>query len=103
MAEIIKVAETDELQPGQAKRVDVKGHLIALFNIEGNFYAIADICTHLGGPLSEGTIEGYEVTCPWRGATLDVRTGEVLGPPAKKGVQSYRVQVEGSDIKIEIP
>ena len=103
MAGLSKVAEINELEPGQAKLVKVEGHKIALFNIGGNFYAIDDTYTHRGGPLSEGTIEGDKVTCPWHGATFNVKTGEVMGPPAPKGVKSYRVQVEGSDVTIEIP
>ena len=103
MGGLTKVAGTNELQPGQAKLVEVEERKIALFNIEGNFYAIDDTCTHREGPLSEGTIDGDEVTCPWHGATFNVKTGEVIGPPAPKGVKSYKVQVEGSDVKIEIP
>ncbi len=103
MAGLTKVAEVNEIQSGQAKLVEVEGHRIALFNVNGNFYAIADTCTHQGGPLSEGTIEGFGVTCHWHGATFDVRTGEVVGPPATKGVHKYAIKVEGSDIKIEIP
>ena len=60
-------------------------------------------CTHQGGPLSEGEVEGTVVTCPWHGATYDITTGSVLGPPAPEGVVSYKVQVDGNDIKVELP
>jgi nitrite reductase/ring-hydroxylating ferredoxin subunit len=103
MSDLTKVAKVNEIPSGQAIMVERDGHRIALFNVNGNFYAIADTCTHQGGPLSEGTIEGFEVTCPWHGAKFDVRTGEVVGPPATKGVQRYAVKIEGSDIKVEIP
>jgi hypothetical protein len=58
MAESLKVAKADELSPGQARRVKVHGKRLALFNIDGNFYALEDTCAHKGGPLSEGAIAG---------------------------------------------
>ncbi len=103
MGQLIKVAETNEVPPGTAKAVDVEGRVVALFNIDGTYYAIDDTCTHRGGPLSEGQVEGTTVTCPWHGATYDVTTGNVLGPPAPEGVVSYKVQVDGNDIKVELP
>jgi nitrite reductase/ring-hydroxylating ferredoxin subunit len=103
MGQLIKVAETKEVPPGTAKAVDVEGRAVALFNVDGTYYAIADTCTHRGGPLSEGGVEGTVVTCPWHGATFDVTTGNVLGPPAAEGVAHYNVQVEGSDIKVGTP
>lgn len=102
MAMLIKVAETGDLQPGQGKRVEVQGKPVALFNIGGTFYAIDHTCTHRGGPLSEGTLQGESVRCPWHGSVFDLRTGRVLGPPATSPVQAYRVVVEGKEIKVEV-
>jgi len=102
MAGFVKVAKTDEVAPGQGKMIEVGGKKIALFNVEGSFYAIDDTCTHRGGPLSEGVLEGKQVTCPWHGATYDVTTGEVLGPPAPRGVARYNIRVEGADIEVEV-
>src|SRR3989337_2367438 len=102
MAGVVKVAQADEIAPGQGKRVEVNGKKIALFNVEGAFYATDDSCTHRGGPLSEGVLDGKEVTCPWHGATFDVTTGEVLGPPAPEGVSRYNVRLEGDNIEVEI-
>ncbi len=102
MGKFVKVAEKKNLSSGQGTLVDVEGRKIALFNIDNEFYAIDDECTHASGPLSEGSVEGTVVTCPWHGATFDVTTGEVLGAPAFDGVKKYNVQVEGNDIKIEI-
>ena len=102
MAAFIKVATTSELAPGQAKRVEVQGKRIALFNQNGAYYAIDDTCPHRGGPLSEGQVEGSAVTCPWHGAKFDVTTGQVLGPPARAGVASFRTRVSGSDIEVEL-
>ncbi len=103
MGQLIKVAETNEVPPGTAKAVDLEGRPVALFNIDGTYYAIDDTCTHRGGSLSEGAVEGTIVTCPLHGATYDVTTGNVLGPPASEGVAHYNVQVDGNDIKVELP
>ena len=65
MAQFIKIASTADLAPGKARCVEVGGKKVALFNLEGTFYAIDDTCTHRGGPLSEGEVSGEEVTCPW--------------------------------------
>ena len=102
MAGFVKGAQTDEVAPGQGKMVEVSGKKIALFPVEGAIYAIDDTCTHRGGPLSEGVLDGKEVTCPWHGATYDVTTGEGLGPPAPKGVARYNARVEGDDVEVEI-
>src|SRR6267143_4065556 len=93
MAQFTKVASTTDLAPGAAKCVEVAGKKLALFNLEGSFYAIDDTCTHRGGPLSEGEVSGEEVTCPWHGAIYNIKTGAVLGPPAPRGVARYAVRV----------
>ena len=102
MGELVTVAKTSEVGPGQAKSVQVKGETVALFNVGGSYYAIGDTCTHAGGPLSEGELEGTTVTCPWHGAQFDVASGKVLSAPASEGVKSYKVHLEGDDIKLEI-
>ncbi len=103
MGEFVKVAEVEDVAPGSGILVELDGEPIALFNVDGTFYAIGDTCTHSGGPLSEGDLDGAVVTCPWHGAEFDVTTGEVTSPPASEPVPSYRVKVEGSDILIERP
>ena len=95
MGRLIKVAETKDIPPGTAVAVDLEGRAVALFNVDGRLYAIDDTCTHRGGPLSEGELDGTVVTCPLHGARFDVTTGEVLGPPATKRVARYDVRVEG--------
>ncbi len=103
MAEFVKVATTAEFgDPLSGKLVEVAGRAVALFQVGGKYYAIEDTCTHAGGPLSEGLLEGNEVTCPWHGAHFDVTTGEVKGPPARAQVQSFPVRVVGSDIEVEM-
>jgi 3-phenylpropionate/trans-cinnamate dioxygenase ferredoxin component len=102
MGEFVKVASTSEIAPGQCRLVNVKGRQIVLFNVEGAFFALDNACTHEEGPLAEGDVEGYEVTCPWHGARFDIRTGEVLCPPAYDAVARYNVRVTGTDLEVEI-
>ena len=102
MSRFVEIARTDEIAPGEAKMVEVEGRKIALFNLEGSYWAIDDTCPHRGGPLSEGEVEREVVTCPWHGSEFNIETGEVLIPPASVGVKSYKVQVEGSIIMIEV-
>ena len=86
----------------EAAAFDVEGQRIAIFNVGGTFYAIEDTCPHAGGPLSEGQVDGAKVICPWHDAAFDLKTGEVVEPPAFEGVKSYKVVVEGNDVKIEL-
>ncbi len=102
MGAFIKVAKAEELAPGQGKLIEIDGREIALFNVDGSFYAIDNTCAHVGGPLSEGELEGTRVTCPWHGAVFDVTTGAVLGPPAAEGVMKYNTRVEGDEVEVEI-
>jgi hypothetical protein len=67
-AKLLKIAKTKDVPPGQAAAFTIEGQKIALFNVEGTYYAIGDTCTHRGGPLSEGDVQGTRVTCPWHGA-----------------------------------
>lgn len=102
MADFVKVAKTNEVEPGQARLVCLKSREIALFNIDGQLFALDNACTHENGPLAEGEIWGHQVTCPLHGATFDIRTGEVLTPPAYEAVATYRVRVTGTDIEVEV-
>src|SRR5674476_628424 len=102
MVGFTKIAKSDDIQPGQARMFEVGGKRIALFNVDGLFCAIDDTCTHRGGPLSEGELNGNEVTCPWHGAVFEVTTGQVLRPPAPRKVSSYRTRVDGADVEVEV-
>jgi len=102
MAQFVKVASAGELAPGSTKQVEVDGKTIALFNLDGNYFAIGNDCTHRGGPLAEGFVEGESVTCPWHGAQFNIKTGAVVGPPAAKGVAKYNVRVQGNDVEVEV-
>lgn len=101
MAEFITIAQVSEVPPGRSKVVDVEGLRIALFNVNGRYYAIDDTCPHAGGSLCEGDLDGATVECPLHSARFDLATGEVLSPPADTGVTAYQVRVEGNDILLE--
>jgi glycine betaine catabolism B len=99
--DFVKVADTKDIQPLQMKEVEVNGENICVVNVEGKYYAIGSICTHEGGPLADGTLEGYEVECPWHNSKFDVRTGEVISPPASEPEPAYEVKVDGNSILIK--
>ncbi|MEO9363666.1 MAG: non-heme iron oxygenase ferredoxin subunit [Nitrososphaera sp.] len=100
-SDYVKVADTKDIQPSQMKVVEVAGESICIVNVNGEYYAIGNVCTHEGGPLNEGTLEAYEVECPWHGSKFDVRTGEVTNSPADVPVPSHEVKVDGSSILIK--
>jgi 3-phenylpropionate/trans-cinnamate dioxygenase ferredoxin subunit len=102
MSEPVKVASRSELLPGQKKLIDIDGRAIALFNVDGSFYAIDDICTHDGGPLAEGELRGCEIQCPRHGARFDVRNGRALSMPAIEPVASHEVELRGEDVYVLI-
>ena len=102
MPKFVKVATTSKIADQSAMCVEVEGMRIAIFNLGGEFYAIDNICTHMGGPLSEGSVRGEEVECPWHGAHFNIKSGKVTGPPAPEGVNSYTVRLVGDDIEIEV-
>lgn len=98
--DFVRVAETKDIQPSTMKAVDLASERFCIVNVEGNYYAIGNICTHVGGPLNEGTLEGYEVECPWHGSKFDVRTGEATKPPARQAVPKYEVKIEDNNILV---
>jgi ferredoxin-NADP reductase/nitrite reductase/ring-hydroxylating ferredoxin subunit len=99
--DFVKVADTKDIPPSKMKEVQVDSENICVANVDGKYYAIGSICTHEGGPLADGTLEGYEVECPWHQSKFDVRTGEVTSPPASEPEPSYEIKVDGSNILIK--
>jgi len=97
-----KAATVQEIPAGKGKQVTINGKVIALFNTNSGFYAIDDTCPHRGAPLSEGEVQGAEVICPWHNAWFDLTTGANLSPPAPHGVTSYKVQVVGDEVQIDV-
>jgi glycine betaine catabolism B len=99
--EFAKVADVKDIQPSQMKEVEVNEEKICLANVEGKYYAIGNICTHLGGPLAQGKLEGYEVQCPWHGSRFDIRTGRVARPPAMRSEPTYEIKIEEDNILLK--
>lgn len=96
------ICTADELSPGERLFIEVGDMPVVLFNIEGDFFAIADTCTHDQGPLGEGEVEDHEIICPRHGARFDIRTGEVLALPAVQDVQIYPVRVNEDMVEIGV-
>jgi nitrite reductase/ring-hydroxylating ferredoxin subunit len=90
-----------EVMPGHTKLVTVKGEPVSVYNVNGEFYATHNTCTHAGGPLNEGDLSGREITCPWHGSCFDVTNGKVLCGPATEPVRTYRVLVDGEIGRVE--
>ena len=103
MSDFIKVAETSDIPMGRAMVVVVGDRRIALCNVDGQFFAIDDLCTHDGGPLGQGDLQGDVIECPRHGARFNVRTGKVLALPAVKPLNTYPLRVEGSEIRVALP
>jgi ferredoxin-NADP reductase/nitrite reductase/ring-hydroxylating ferredoxin subunit len=99
--DFVKIADTKDIQPSQMKEGQVDGENICVVNIKGKYYAIGSICTHEGGPLADGTLDGYEVECPWHQSKFDVRTGEVTSPPATEPEPAYEIKVDGNNILVK--
>jgi 3-phenylpropionate/trans-cinnamate dioxygenase ferredoxin subunit len=102
MSSFVKVASAGELRPGGKKLAEVDGRAIAIFNVDGKFYAIDDVCTHDGGPLAEGQLIGCEIMCPRHGARFDVRTGKALCMPAVEPVAAHATEVRGDDVYVAL-
>ncbi|OQA45945.1 MAG: 3-phenylpropionate/cinnamic acid dioxygenase ferredoxin subunit [Chloroflexi bacterium ADurb.Bin325] len=101
MANFVKVARVEDIRPGEKKIFEVDGVLVVLVNLDGEFYAIENTCTHDGGPLGEGKIQNGQIICPRHGARFDIRTGAALTLPAVDPTATYEVRVQDGDIYIE--
>jgi 3-phenylpropionate/trans-cinnamate dioxygenase ferredoxin subunit len=98
MDDWIEVAKVGDIAPGGFRVVEVNGAMVAVFNVNGAFHALDDVCTHDGGSLSGGEVQGEEVVCPRHGAKFNIRTGEVTAPPAYEAVHVFPVRVEDGRI-----
>ncbi|MFQ5601921.1 MAG: Rieske (2Fe-2S) protein [bacterium] len=99
--EFITVAQTSELFPGECKIVTAKNRTLALYNVAGIFYATDNKCCHRNGPLGDGVLNGYVVTCPWHGWRFNVANGECLLANQVR-IATYPVQVVGKEIQVKI-
>ena len=100
MGEFVRVASASDIPPGEMTIVEVDGEEIAIANLNGEYYAFQNECTHRGGPLGEGMLFGEVVECPFHGGQFNVKTGEVVQAPPSEPIPTYAVQVEGDDVKV---
>jgi 3-phenylpropionate/trans-cinnamate dioxygenase ferredoxin subunit len=100
MSDWVDVAPVAELSPEAPHVVDVDGAMIAVFTLDGKYYAIEDVCTHDGGELASGELEGEEIICPRHGARFNIKTGEVTAPPAYEPVATFPVRVRNGVVQV---
>jgi 3-phenylpropionate/trans-cinnamate dioxygenase ferredoxin component len=92
----------DSVSEGGSKCVTIGAKTLALFKVSGTIYCLENQCTHLGGPLCKGRLDGSVIQCPWHGSRFDVRTGAVVGPPARTPVKAVSVTVEGGHVWADV-
>jgi len=100
MSDWVRVARAGELAPGQWKNVDVDGAQVAVFNLDGRYHAIEDVCTHDGGVLTGGPVEGDCIVCPRHGARFSIRTGAALSAPAYEPTAKLPVRVDQGVVQV---
>ena len=100
MSEWIDVSDVESFLPGEHRLVDVDDVPVAVFNLEGEYFAIEDVCTHDYGQLTGGCIEGDEIVCPRHAARFSIRTGEALTPPAYEPVPTMKVRVVEGRVQV---
>lgn len=100
MSDWVDVAPVSELSSAAPHVVDVDGAMVAVFTLDGKYYAIEDVCTHDGGELASGEREGEEIICPRHGARFNIKTGEVTAPPAYEPVATFPVRVHNGIVQV---
>lgn len=103
MAGWLTVAREGDVPPGGVRVVSAGLRRLALCNVDGRYYAIDDVCTHDGGSLDQGELDGEEIECPRHGARFDVTTGRATCMPAIVPVNTYGVRVEGGEVQVDVP
>lgn len=101
--EYFEIAPASELPNGERLFIEIEGKSLAIFNIAGQFFSIADICSHDDGPVGEGDLEGFHVVCPRHGGEFDVRTGKAMQLPAVEDIPAYPIQIRDGIIFIGMP
>ncbi len=99
----IEIEKTGEISAGQMKGIKKDDKYILIANVAGKYYAIGGKCTHAGGDLAKGKLDGSVVTCPRHGSKFDVITGKAVGGPAKQNEPVYLVKLQGNSIMVDIP
>lgn len=97
------VAKVGEVEDGEGKQVLIGKKEVAIFNVEGEYYATDDICSHAYASMADGYIEGDQVECPLHGACFEIKTGKALTPPATEDLKTYELKIEGDDILVGMP
>ena len=100
MSDWIDVAPLHDFAIGEYRSLDVDGTQVAVFNLAGEYYAIEDLCTHDGGALTGGMVEGEQIVCPRHGARFSIRTGAVLAPPAYEPIATFPVRIDGGMVQV---
>jgi 3-phenylpropionate/trans-cinnamate dioxygenase ferredoxin subunit len=101
--EFIQIVEAAEVKPGERILVEIDGQPIAVFNVDGKYYAIGDVCTHDDGPLGDGELDGFQIICPRHGARFDIRSGKAVTLPAVVDTPWYPVRVEAGWVEVGLP
>ena len=100
MPQLVDVGPVSDIPPGESICVKVRADVVAVFNCDGSFYAISDMCPHAGAPLSQGFVEGTRITCAWHGWSFEMAPEKCRQPD---GIDRYPVVVEDGMVKIEVP
>jgi 3-phenylpropionate/trans-cinnamate dioxygenase ferredoxin subunit len=102
MADFVRVASVAEIPEAGRLLVDVDERMIVVFHAAGHYYAIDDVCTHDGGPLGDGRLEGFAIACPRHGARFDIRSGRALSMPATRATVAHEVRIEGDAVLVKV-
>lgn len=100
MSDWIDIAAAADMAPGSHRTADVEGTAIAVFNVDGTYYAIEDLCSHAAATLSQGRVEGCEIVCPRHGARFSLISGAALSPPAWEPIATLRVRVVDGRVQV---
>lgn len=103
MGGFVRVASRSDIPAGEMRSFVVDHVSVVICNVNNEFFALADECSHDSAPISDGTLDGKTIVCPRHGATFDLQTGDVTGPPAVVGIDKYELKLEGEDILIMAP
>ena len=102
MPDFVKVATVSSIPDPGRTTVEIGDRLVVILHVAGEFFCIDDVCTHDGGPLGDGSLDGHQIACPRHGALFDVRTGKALTMPATQATASHEVKVDGDDVLVRI-
>jgi len=102
VAEWVKACTVDECREGQVIGRKIRDKKVFIAQVKGKFYCCDARCTHTGGPLDEGFLDDYEIECPWHASKFDIRTGKPTQGPAVEPIESFKTQVKGKDVLVQI-